>query len=166
VGYGWLGDGPGPDKLVRDHLAVVDASSAEFSVGEACLAIPGGPAIDETSGEIVGIASRSGGTNCSGPAAVDIYTRTEAFLTTIEQALAKSSFPQGAGAPTRKERKGPIDLGAFCTRGADCAAGVCVSERNHEYCSRLCDAHDASDRCPTHFLCRKSSQSESVCVEG
>ena len=57
----------------------LDTSAREFLVGEAtCQGDSGGPALDEASGEIVGVVSR-GGPACDAANAHNIYTRTDAF---------------------------------------------------------------------------------------
>jgi hypothetical protein len=162
VGFGRL-DGPEPPKLVREHVAVLDATDAELTIGEsACNAASGGPAIDEDTGEIVGIFSRTGAT-CAGHAAWDVYTRPEAFYTLVEDALAGSGAPSHrADAGRGRHAKPPSDLGAACTKASDCGAGVCVTDGAKEYCSRTCGQHD---RCPTHFKCTRDSEGGTVCTE-
>jgi len=162
VGFGRAGDGaPAGLKLKRDHVLVLDASANEFLVGQAtCQGDSGGPALDESTGQIVGVVSR-GGPQCDGTGTHNIYTRADAFASLIERTIA------AAGHGTHKHDGGkhvePSDLGAPCQHASDCAAGVCVSHGSQHYCSRTCDKHD---RCPTHFLCRKSKgTTSSVCVE-
>jgi hypothetical protein len=53
-------------------------------------------------------------------------------------------------------------MGAACVRGAECAAGVCVSYGGAEYCSRTCDGQDV---CPPHFKCMNTQEDVMVCVE-
>lgn len=174
VGYGRAGDGEAAGvKLVRAHVKVLDATEAEFVVGEStCQGDSGGPAFDESTGEIVGVVSR-GGPQCDGKGAHNIYTRVDAFESLIEEALAQSSSsaPHGShdgGKPPRRHKDGgkskppATDLGAACTKGSDCAAGVCVTTHDKQYCSRPCDAHD---HCPTHFRCTRASSGGSVCVQ-
>jgi hypothetical protein len=148
-------------EIVRDHLPVVDATSMELKIGESCERGWGAAAIEESTGEIVGVASRRAGPSCFGSMAFDVYTRTDAFLSFIGETLARVSA-SGVTRGRKKTRKGPIDLGANCSRAADCAAGVCVTQKLEEYCSRSCGAHD---HCPSHFNCQKSSGGASVCVK-
>jgi Trypsin len=162
VDFPSLGSAPALDKLVRDHLPVVDATAAELGIGEACAIAAGGPAIDETTGEIVGIASHGGPSGCAGEGALHLYARTDVSLPLIGEALAKSSAPIGPTTGKKKTKKGPIDVGANCARAGDCAAGVCVTERLQEYCSRTCDPHD---RCPAHFRCQMTPAGAAVCVQ-
>lgn len=154
--------GPTLAKLVRDHLSVLDATATELTIGEPCWSTEGGPAVDETTGNIVGIASRAGGGKCTGLASTEIYVRTDTFLMAIGEALSKSAFPSGTPRGKQRTRKGPVDMGANCARGDDCAAGVCVEESGQEYCSRTCGPHD---RCPAHFLCQVSPDGLWACVE-
>ncbi|MGO9836518.1 MAG: trypsin-like serine protease [Polyangiaceae bacterium] len=162
IGFGrFRGAGASMTKLVRDQVLVLGTTSAELLVAEApcdkdgC----GGPAIDETSGEIVGVASRSvpGASMAS-----NAYTRADAFFNLIENALAGSVFSTAEGAGVLKAKKGSPDLGANCVRGADCSAGACVTVGVQRYCSRSCSGDDA---CPAHFRCEQSQQGEAVCVE-
>jgi len=60
-----------------------------------------------------------------------------------------------------REKKGPVDMGAHCTFGVECAAGICVTEATRRYCSRSCSPHD---HCPAHFRCETSAQGSPVCV--
>jgi hypothetical protein len=166
VGYGRKSDGGAAGtKLVREHVRVLAVSSAEFDVGEAtCQGDSGGPAIDEDTGEIVGVVSR-GGPTCEGPDVRNIYTRVDAFSWLIEDAFAKAAAEgkggdAGAPAPRGTKQKPPSDVGGPCTTGADCAAGVCIHDGDHEYCSRPCGT---GDRCPTHYHCEAVGQG-SACV--
>ncbi len=146
-------------KLVRDHVAVSDTTSTEFFLSEApCRTGPGSPAIDESSGELVGVLSRSEPT--CGTAGHDVSTRLDAAAALIDEALAFGR--KGSAAHAQKEKKGAVDMGATCWRGADCAAGVCASFASSEYCSRTCGAHD---KCPAHFRCMQSMQGPMACVE-
>ncbi len=168
VGFGRAHDrAPAGVKPKRDHVLVLESTAAEFVVGQAtCQGDSGGPALDEGTGEIVGVVSR-GGPTCDGKSAHNIYTRTDAFLTLIEHAIAKARpGHRDAGAPHRHKDGGkhtpPPDLGTACRHGSECAAGVCVTQGAKQYCSRTCDTHD---KCPAHFLCHKTKGSQSVCVE-
>jgi hypothetical protein len=157
VGYGKRGDdGSAGQKLLRSHVQVLDTSDTEFLVGEAtCQGDSGGPAIDESSGAIVGVVSR-GGPTCDGAGAHNVYTRVDAFLPLVAQALARST----GGAP-KKGPAAPSDMGAACESGGDCASGVCVTSGAAQYCSRPCGS---ADRCPTHFRCTGSSGGQTVCI--
>jgi Trypsin len=147
-------------KILRDHLLVLGASPTELELAEAMTGA-GGPALDEATAEVLGIASRSD----ADPARA-IYTRADAFTGLIESALAES---ESAAASTRaaKNKKGPADLGANCARGADCAAGVCVTvpaapDGFEQYCSQTCGSHD---RCPAGFRCQRSQSGVEACVK-
>ena len=181
VGYGRSGDNQSAgNKLVREHVKVLGSSANEFLVGEStCQGDSGGPALDETTGEIVGVVSR-GGAMCDGKDAQNIYTRADAFQSLIALALARSTagaadaadagVDSGADAGKKKRvkkdggaRKAPTtDMGAACTKGADCAAGVCVTANAKQYCSRTCAT---KDRCPTGFKCTAEASGGKVCVE-
>jgi hypothetical protein len=149
----------GGARIVRDHVAVLATSARAFDVAEtACEAVGGGPALDETSGAVVGVLA-SGAPSCVPRSGRDVYARADAALPMIAQALALGSRPPGSG--TAKTHKGPVDMGAACARGADCAAGVCATYAGARYCSRACGAHDA---CPTHFKCMATLEGGMACV--
>jgi hypothetical protein len=162
VAFDRPGGAPASDKLVRDHALVLDVTPTELQIGEACLTSAGGPAIDESTVEVVGVASRSGESGCAGPGAFDVYTRTDTLLPFIADSLARFALAPGPSTGQEKTKKGAVDVGATCLRGVDCAAGVCVTDGLREYCSRPCSTHD---RCPTHFGCKKSAGGSWVCAE-
>jgi CBS domain-containing protein len=162
VGFGVNGDradAVAGTKLVREHVQVLSVTAAELTVGEAtCHGDSGGPALDEDTGEVVGVVSR-GGPTCEGRGVHNIYTRADAFTWLIDEAFARVAGldrQEGpdAGAPKTvpkgAKQKPPSDLGGPCQRGADCAAGVCITDPAGMYCSRPCGA---GDRCPAHFHC-------------
>jgi hypothetical protein len=170
VGFGRPGDGdPAGKKLLREHVQVLSVSTAEFTVGEAtCQGDSGGPALDEDTGEVVGVVSR-GGPSCEGAAVHNVYTRVDAFVWLMEEAFARVSELEaeekadaGSSTPTVKpakrgtKQKPPSDMGGPCTTGNDCAAGICITEGAgsgddvRRYCSRPCGP---GDRCPTRYHC-------------
>jgi hypothetical protein len=150
----------GGHKLVRDHVPIAVTSSRELELTEApCDGVPGGPAIDEVSGEVVGVLSRSGPA-CGASEGYDVDTRTDAFSSLVSHALAEGTMSHAAD--QAKQKKGAVDLGASCARGSDCAAGVCVTYGGSEYCTRPCSVHDA---CPTKNHCMETQQSSTACVE-
>jgi len=163
VGFGRTGDGAAAGtKLVREHVRVLSVSVAELTVGEAtCQGDSGGPALDEDTSEIVGVVSR-GGPSCEGPGVHNIYTRADAFSWLVDEAFAKVAGLEhdgDGGAPVSQPPKGtkqkpPTDMGGPCEKGADCAAGVCVTDPEGQYCSRPCGT---GDRCPTHYHCEPIS---------
>jgi len=173
VGFGKTGDdGEAGTKLLRDHVKIQDVGSAEFLVGEAtCNGDSGGPALDSSSGELLGVVSR-GGPACDGKDVHNIYTRADAFGEVIAAALEKASQgdsdpdaglyspPKDAGV-TPKPTKPGSDMGEPCTRGADCSAGVCVKDGSSRYCSRTCGT---GDRCPSGYHCTQVTSSTKVCV--
>ena len=147
-------------RWVRGDVAVGASSARELALLEApCLGVPGGPAFDETTGEVVGVQSRSA-PDC-GAGAIDVYTRTEAALPLVQEALAVG-HRIAAGGVQAKDSKGPVDLGASCTAGADCAAGICVVNTGGSYCSSTCSP---SAPCPAHYKCGVSQAGTTVCVE-
>lgn len=176
VGFGKTGDdGESGVKLLRDHVKILDVMPAEFLVGEAtCSGDSGGPALDESTGEILGVVSR-GGPSCDGPNVHNVYTRADAFRDVIAAALARSGAPvvdedagvvvvkkdAGAKPPPPKPSKPVLDMGDACTKGVECAAGVCVTNGSVSYCSRKCGG---GDRCPSGYWCTKVGGTTSVCV--
>jgi hypothetical protein len=165
VGFGKLAGEDARPKLLREHVEVRSVSGAEFTVGEAtCQGDSGGPALDEDTGEVVGVVSR-GGATCDGPGAHNVYTRLDGFAWLFEQAFAKAAELDGeeqgeldasAWKPVKRGAKGrpATDLGGGCTRAADCAAGVCVTSEgaptSRQYCSWPCGE---GDRCPAQYHC-------------
>lgn len=150
--------GAGVGKLLRDHVAVMNTTATELQVAETLADEGGGPALDETSGEILGVASRN-----DAASERDVYTRADAFLSLVQGALAESQSAAPTGSGVQKPKNGPADMGTNCAQGRDCAAGVCltVSAAAQQYCSRMCAAHD---RCPARFRCQKSQEGQQVCV--
>lgn len=90
VGYGLRGDSARAgvaQRFQRAHVAVTDVAAREFSVAEGpCGGDSGSPAIDEATGEVVGVLSR-GSARCVGPDAVGIYTRVDVFAAALARAL-------------------------------------------------------------------------------
>lgn len=173
VGFGRRGDEDAAGvKLVREHVKVQGVSTAEFEVGEAtCSGDSGGPALDEDTGEIVGVVSR-GGPSCEGKDVHNIYTRVDAFSDIIDEAFARLTADaggKGGGSAPKAPKKGtkqkpPSDVGSACTTAKDCAAGICITEPggagadDRKYCSRPCGS---GDRCPAHYHCQAVSGLES-----
>jgi hypothetical protein len=166
VGFGRLVGGS-PVELVREHAPVERAGTTEIEVAEnACEGDTGGPALDETTGELVGVAARRS-SSCDDASAYQVYTRVDAFFPLVDEVLAPldGGPPRSlAGASSRaaKWKRGPLDMGSACARGVDCAAGVCVEEPSRRYCSRTCSGHD---KCPTKFKCEAAEPSGHVCVQ-
>jgi hypothetical protein len=171
VGYGRTGTGGGAgQKLLREHVTVQSVSGAELLVGEAtCQGDSGGPAIDEQTGEVIGVVSR-GGPSCVGPNVHNIYTRVDAFASLVEDAFRHVARPEpapavDAGAPQTKpgpKSKPTSDVGNACSKGASCATGICVSApAGGGYCSRQCGT---GDRCPDGFHCEKTNDASRVCI--
>ncbi len=149
--------GPAP-KFLREHLLVMDASDTELELAEVPVG-GSGPALSEATAEVLGVFSRSD----DGPSRA-VYTRTDAFMALIDSALARSQSAAETTAGLRKAKKGPVDIGAYCAKGTDCAAGVCVSTTGglEQYCSRTCGSHD---RCPSGYRCQRSQSGIQVCTE-
>ncbi len=171
VGFGREGDSaPAGKKLFREHVRVRSVTAAEFSVGEStCQGDSGGPALDEDTGEVLGVVSR-GGPQCEGPSAHNLYTRVDAFGWLMEEAftrVAELDVQERADAGTKdpepkapkrgSKQRPPSDVGGPCATAAECAAGICISESQREdaaarsYCSRQCGS---GDRCPTRYHCK------------
>jgi hypothetical protein len=154
-------------KLVREHVRVLSVTTTEFLIGEAtCSGDSGGPALDEDTGEIVGVVSR-GGPSCEGPGVHNIYTRADAFADLAEEAFERAgamTHPSSDGgappAPKGTKQKPPSDVGGPCEKGSDCAAGICILSPERDYCSRPCGT---GDRCPNGFHCESVGASR-ACV--
>lgn len=174
VGYGRTGSGGAAgSKMVREHVRVLSVTAAELTVGEAtCSGDSGGPALDEDTGEVVGVVSR-GGPSCEGPGVHNIYTRADTFSWLVDEAFAKVAGldhdgEADGGAPSTAPPKGtkqkpPSDVGGPCEKATDCAAGVCITDADGKYCSRPCGT---GDRCPAHYHCTPVSggPSPTACV--
>jgi len=174
VGFGKTGDyGSAGEKLLREHVKIQSVTAAEFEVGEAtCNGDSGGPALDESSGELLGVVSR-GGPACEGADVHNIYTRVDAFADVIASALAKadeSGADSDAGvyspkpktdAGTTTSGKPGTDMGASCNKGSDCSTGVCVKNGSDTYCSRTCGS---GDRCPNGYHCTDVNGGKKVCI--
>jgi hypothetical protein len=183
VGFGRPNDDdPAGRKLLREHVRVLSVSSAEFTVGEAtCSGDSGGPALDESTSEVLGVVSR-GGPRCRGSGVHNVYTRVDTYAWLVEEAFARvaelvadEKADAGAASPAVKaakrgtKRKPPSDVGGPCTRGGDCAAGICITAADslgeaRQYCSRPCGS---GDRCPTRYHCTAVAEGEgtlSACV--
>ncbi len=152
---GFSGSGVGTArKLLRDHLAVIATTPTELRIAEIMTSGGGGPALDETTEEVVGVLS-------TGDGSASVYVRADAFSSLVASALAESPRSELTDPNASKTKKGPADMGANCANGADCAAGVCVADGARQYCSRTCGP---SDRCPTRFRCERSDHGQDVCV--
>jgi trypsin len=140
-------------KLLRDHLAVFDTTPTDLRIEETASDNGGGPALDESTEEVLGVLS-------TGDGDVSIYARADAFASLVASALAESPSASSARGAARP-KKGPADMGANCVEGADCAAGVCVADGPRQYCSRTCSS---DDRCPARFRCERSDHGQDICV--
>ncbi|MDP9035819.1 MAG: S1 family peptidase [Myxococcota bacterium] len=161
IAYGRFTSRQSIEKIVRDHVQVLDSGSEELVLAESvCDRAMGGPALSELTGEVVGVSARDDGTSCDGGSGAAVYTRSDVYLALVAEALAQGSVPAKGGSMLRT-RKGPVDMGSMCASAADCAAGVCLTSTDAQYCSRTCDPHD---RCPSRFVCRRSQDAVWVCA--
>jgi hypothetical protein len=154
VDYAVVAAASAPVKLVTE------VSSASLTAAEACARGAGGPALDEASVEVVGVASLPGASGC-GTEAAERYVRADVVLPFVAGTLAQYALAPSTSTGQEKAKKGDLDVGAACARAEDCAAGVCVTDGDRRYCSRTCDAHD---RCPTHWRCRRSAEGPTICT--
>ncbi len=169
VGYGKSGDDSGAGKkLLRTNVPVVSVTAHELQTGEAtCNGDSGGPAIDEETGAIVGVVSR-GGPTCAGPSTRNIFTRTDAFASLIAKATGVSASAAGGsgddGTSGNSGKSPSDDMGANCSSGLDCSAGVCLQSADGDstYCSRTCGD---GTRCPNGFHCTAAKSGRRVCAE-
>jgi hypothetical protein len=158
----------GSRRVFREHAPVTDVSDSELAIGEACRrGAPGGPALDEETGEIIGVLLHAGPL-CEGPNVHGVYARIDAFSALAEAAFARvesleedAKVDAGSSAVVRAAKRGTkqkpaSDVGSACVSGGDCAAGVCVTDTGvgavvRRYCSRECGG---GDRCPTRYQCK------------
>jgi hypothetical protein len=174
VGFGKTNDyGAAGEKLLREHVKIQQVTAAEFEVGEAtCNGDSGGPALDETTGELLGVVSR-GGPSCEGPGVHNIYTRGDAFAEVVAAALAKADLgdsdpdaglyspPPKSDAGSTSSTKPATNMGEKCSKGADCSTGICVKDGPKTYCSRACGS---GDKCPNGYHCTSVTGGKKVCV--
>lgn len=154
VGYAASG------KIVRDHVVIAGSSEQAFDVEETpCVVARGSLALDESTGDIVGLLA-SAGSDCVPRSGRDVYDRADRAFPSVAQTLALAG--SGTAKNAARTKKGPIDMGAACLRGVECAAGACVSYGGAEYCSRSCDGTDV---CPAHFKCMNTQENVTFCVE-
>ncbi len=131
-------------KLLREHVKVDAVTAAEFEVGEAtCRATPAAPRSTR----------RPARSSASSRAAARVRRRRRAqhlhagrrVLPLVEEALRDGEGARGrrrrrrratrrrrtsdAGRRSRAPTKPATDVGASCTKGADCSTGVCVERR-------------------------------------
>ena len=173
VGYGTLDRADGgasvePARLVRDHLSVLETQSHELEIGEAsCDELPGGPALDDANGAIVGVRARSAVSCSAGGAAAgaDVYTRVDPFAALFAEALDQARTIDGDAGVSTKADAGhkalESDVGGACETAADCAAGICLTAEDARYCSRTCTT---GDKCPTGYACRAATDGDEYCT--
>jgi hypothetical protein len=109
-----------PIKVFRDHVRVLDGDADEFVVGEStCRGDSGGPAIDEDTGEIVGVLARAG--TCEGEEAYNVYTRVERWAALLDRALRDvgPDVPHGAERTAASEGAPDGASTAIASAGAD-----------------------------------------------
>ncbi len=162
-------------RLLREHVRVRGEAGPLFYLAEAgCRFVPGGPALDESTGQILGVLTGSGDT-CDGEDASNRYVRIENYADLFDRALSRSGLaatrddqgllpagakPRGAGRPGT--RKPPSEVGGMCAAGYDCATGLCITQEDRAYCSRACGR---GDRCPTSYHCQTvAGASSTACV--
>jgi len=144
----------------RDYIWIGSTAELEQRAGRALTGLDlHRPAIDEITGDVVGVLSRSGPA-CGASDGYDVETRADAFAGLVATALAEGTSIAAEG--QSKEKKGPVDLGASCEKGSDCAAGVCVVDGASQYCTQPCSVHDA---CPTKNHCMETQQRMTACVK-
>jgi hypothetical protein len=140
-------------RRLRIGIPITGVTDTELTVGEStCFGDSGGPAIDEQTGEILGVLSRGAG-GCDGQV-WNIYTRITPWLSSLVDPLVGGH--SGGASP------GPDlgDMGDPCTQGSTCGSGICVSAQPAGYCSRACGT---GTRCPAGYRCAKSGD-HSVCA--
>ena len=160
VSFGQRADEP-LVKLAREHVAVTDVVEDRFLVAEAtCQGDPGGIALDEGTGEVLGIVTQ-GSIACEGPAT---YVRIDIHRVLVEQAMARAKQMRqddldaaDAGRPrakTPKKARPASDVGLPCQSAAACTTGMCVRDEDQAYCSRSCGS---GDRCLAGFRCKEAT---------
>ncbi len=150
------------------HLSVLETQSHELEVGEAsCDELPGGPALDDENGAIVGVRARSA-VSCfadGAAAGADVYTRVDAFAALFATAMDQARTIDGDAGVFTKADAGhkalDSDVGGACEAAQDCASGICLTSEDARYCSRTCTT---GDKCPTGYACRAASDGDEYCT--
>jgi hypothetical protein len=162
VGFALQAGGTGA-KVVRDHVLVLAATVSALALQESpCELGCGGPVVDESTAEIVGIELSTWATARASQSPGNRAFRTDPWLPFVDTVLAAAQSPP-AGGPLAKTVRGPVDLGGNCDSAARCAAGVCVDEATRRYCSRTCSP---SDPCPARSRCESTLAGARVCIDG
>jgi hypothetical protein len=175
VGYGAV-SGSGDDagkRRRRDDLTITcegtdacvdlelnDVADEEWvGSGGVCSGDSGGPALS-LEDQVVGVTSR-GDSTCE----ISVYASTAAHAqwiknTTVFAAGMGNYEPPAwtAGATVDPANSKPV--GAACSDGGQCPAGICVPDESGGYCSRPCTDEAP---CPTGYEC--SNDGEAVCVK-
>lgn len=172
-GTDWMAYGA---RVLREHVRVRGEAGGAFYLSEgSCSYLSGGPALDPSNGQIVGVLTGPGDT-CEGEGASMRYVRIERYADLYDRALGRSGLavaladldgappeearPRGASRPGTQ--KPPSEVGGICAAGTDCATGVCILHEDRAYCSRACGR---GDRCPTNYRCEDApGASSTVCV--
>ncbi len=162
-------------RLLREHVRVRGEIGPMFYLAEAgCRFLLGGAALDEATGQILGILTGPGDV-CDGDEASNRYVRIENYAVLFERALARSGLsatrdaqgllpadPKPKGASRPGTHKPPSEVGGVCAAGFDCATGVCVVHEDRSYCTRACGR---GDRCPSGYHCDPvAGASSTACV--
>ncbi|MBI2394447.1 MAG: S1 family peptidase [Deltaproteobacteria bacterium] len=157
VGYGQLGDRGGQGlRRFRSDVSILSVSPAEMVVDEStCSGDSGGPAIDEDTGEILGVLSR-GSSTCAGAGARNVYTRVTPFLELIDRVVGVEPPPSPAPPPAN-------DVGEPCSDGGTCAAGLCLGAPSG-YCTRPCGG--TAKRCPNGYRCTRPAPAAPAVASG
>ncbi|MFI5301193.1 MAG: S1 family peptidase [Polyangiales bacterium] len=185
VGFGMTASsGNAGAKTFLDGLAIESLAKTEIVLGTStCSGDSGGPAIDDATGQIVGVTSR-GSVPCDAADAHDIFTRVDAFATFIEEAISSTSHGKGSSSGAGKDAgsdpdhdgdpagdndgdgdggsSGSTDFGTACTSGKTCSTGICVGAKGHKVCSKACGGK--AGVCPSGWRCaKKKSGKGAVC---
>ena len=156
VGFG-IGEAgvAGGQKRIREHVVIHSADALEFDVREAtCAGDSGGPALDETTGTIVGVVSR-GTRPCDGPDARNTYSRVDAHPALLARAEKHPRRSSRVGV-THTAASPASAVGEPCASASDCSTSICMYDAKSAYCTRSCGG---SDRCPKGYRCRSTGAS-------